>query len=259
MTKKTNPIKKDVVNKKNPWIPQFKPNTQAKLRLFCFPYAGGTTYIFHQWSNFLPHNIELCPVELPGRRTRFKETPYQSIDSLLDGLSTALMPYLDRPFAFFGHSMGGLVSFELTRLLRKSYNLSPKHLFISGYRAPQLPNPNPPISHLDDTDFKEELIKLGGTHPEILKNAEIMELLIPLLKADFAIVENYTYQNEPPLDIPITAFGGTIDPRASQGELEAWKSQTSANFELHMFDGGHFFIDEQKSQLLGYIAQIVGC
>lgn len=239
----------------NPWIPQFKPNPQANLRLFCFPYAGGTTYTFRQWSGFLPKTVELCSIELPGRFRRLNESPYQELDSLLSALSTVLIPYFNKPFAFFGHSMGGLVSFELTRLLRRKFNQSPVHLFLSGCRAVQIPNPNPIIHNLDDDKFKQEIINYGGTPTEVIDNEEMMAILIPTLRADFTIFENYVYHHESPLDLPITVFGGRQDPKVSQKELAAWQEHTSADFALYMFDGGHFFLEEKQRALLDYISQ----
>ncbi|MEM6613641.1 MAG: alpha/beta fold hydrolase, partial [Cyanobacteria bacterium P01_C01_bin.72] len=172
-----------------PWLPQIKNNPQAKLRLFCLPYAGGSTYIYDRWSDFLPDTVEVCPIELPGRRKRFTETPYDSINVLVSDLATVLLPHLDKPFALFGHSMGGLVSFELTRLLRRRYYLQPLHLFISACRATQLPRSKPPIHHLDDTAFTQEIMRLGGTPQIVLNNKEMMELILPALKADFKAIE----------------------------------------------------------------------
>ena len=244
-----------IAPKNDPWIPQFKLNPQARIRLFCFPYAGGTTYTFRSWLNFLPQTIELCAIELPGRYRRLHESPYKDINLLLSALSIALVPYLDRPFAFFGHSMGGIVSFELTRLIKKNLNLSPVHLFISGHRAAQIPDRDPPIHNLDNTKFKQEIIKLGGTPQEVIEHEEMMELLMPTLRADFQAIENYQYQPEPPLDIPITVFGGKSDPRASQADLEAWQEHTSADFSLYMFDGGHFFIEEHREIILDHLVR----
>lgn len=241
--------------KNHSWIPQFESKPQAKLRLFCFPCAGGTTYMFRQWVNLLPPTIEICAVELPGRYRRLNEPPYQDINLLLSALSTALVPYLNKPFAFFGHSMGGLVSFELTHLLRENYDLSPVHLFICGHRAAQIRDPHPPTYNLNDEKFKQEIVSLGGTPQEVIDNKEMMELLMPALRADFTALDNYVYQDKPVLDIPLTVFGGKSDPRASQTQLEAWQKQTSADFSLYMFEGQHFFIEPKRSSILGHIAQ----
>ncbi len=175
------------------WLRSPKPNPQASLRLFCFPYVGGGALIFRTWPNSLPATAEVCPVELPGRGTRLKETPFTRLLPLVQALAQALLPHLDKPFAFFGHSMGALISFELTRQLRRLYGLVPLHLFVSAHRAPQLPDPDPPIHTLPEAEFMEELRCLNGTPKEVLEQPELMELMLPILRADFALCETYIY------------------------------------------------------------------
>ena len=234
----------------NRWVSCFKPNPQAKLRLFCFHYAGGGASVFRTWSDSLPESVEVCAIELPGRGMRLRESPFTQLEPLVQHLASTLLPYLDKPFAFFGHSMGGLVSFELTRLLRTEYGVSPVHLFVSGHRAPQVPDPDPPIHTLPESEFLQELRRFNGTPEAVLKNAELMQLLLPTLRADFAVIETYAYTPETPLDCPITAFGGLQDREASCNELEAWREQTNASFVLKMFPGDHFFLHSAGSLLL---------
>ena len=236
-----------------PWLPQINTNPRAKLRLFCLPYAGGSTYIYDRWSDFFPDTIEICPIELPGRRKRFIETPYDSINLLISDLGKVLLPYLDEPFALFGHSMGGLVSFELTRLLRRRYHLQPVHLFISACRATQIPRSKPPIHNLDDAAFTQEIIRLGGTPQAVLKDKEMMELILPILKADFKAIETHIYQVESPLNLPLTVFGGDSDTEVTPEELAAWREQTTGKFSLERFTGGHFFLESERSLLLNSI------
>jgi medium-chain acyl-[acyl-carrier-protein] hydrolase len=239
----------------NSWVTCPKPNPQANLRLFCFPYAGGSSLIFRKWSDSLPLNVEVCPVELPGRGSQMKLTPFTRLESLVEALAQAIKPHLDKPFAFFGHSMGALINFELARLLRKQYTLEPVHLFVSARRAPQIPNTKPPIHTLGDSEFKEELRRLNGTPKAVLENAELMELLVPIVRADFAVLETYVYSYEPPLDFPITTFGGLEDTEANYEELEAWREQTNSAFSLEMLPGDHFFINSAQSLLLERLAQ----
>jgi medium-chain acyl-[acyl-carrier-protein] hydrolase len=230
------------------WLAYRKPNAQAKLRLFCFPYAGGAAMIFRTWQDNLPKTVEVCPVELPGRGMRLLETPFTQLLPLVEAIAHAFLPYLDRPFAFFGHSMGGLVSFELARQFRREYNLCPVHLFVSGHRAPQLLDPDSPIHALPKPALVERLRRLNGTPKVVLDNADLMQVLLPVLRADFAVCETYTYTAEPPLQCPITAFGGLRDHLASHEDLEAWRAQTSTSFSLYMLPGDHFFV--QTAQLL---------
>ncbi|MCJ8281854.1 MAG: thioesterase II family protein [Rivularia sp. ALOHA_DT_140] len=234
----------------NSFIISPKPNPNAKLRLFCFHHAGGGTLIFRNWAEELFPIVEVYLIQLPGRERRLSEPAFTQIEPLIEELKSAILPYLNQPFAFFGYSMGSLIAFELTRYLRRNYQLCPKHLFVCAYRAPQLPKTKPPIHNLPDTEFIEELRNLNGTPEEILANDELMGLLIPTIRADFTVIETYNYYDEPPLNSPITAFGGLEDTEATREELAAWSSQTNENFRLHMLPGDHFFINSARSQLL---------
>lgn len=239
----------------NNWVTCPNRNPQAKLRLFCFHYAGGGASVFRTWSYSLPQSVEVCAIEFPGRGMRRRESPFTQLEPLVQHLASPLLPYLDKPFAFFGHSMGGLVSFELTRLLRREYGVSPVHLFVSGHRAPQVPDPNPPIHALPESEFLQELRRFNGTPEAVLENAELMQLFLPTLRADFAVVETYAYAPELPLDCPITAFGGLQDREVSCNELEAWREQTNASFVLEMFPGDHFFLHSVEPLLLQSLSQ----
>lgn len=210
---------------------------------------------FRSWPNSLPPTVEVCPVELPGRGTRLKEPPFTRLSPLVQAIAHAILPHLDKPFAFFGHSMGALVSFELTRLLRRNYSRSPVHLFVSASRAPQVPDPDPPIHALPEPEFLEELRCLNGTPKEVLENTELMQLLLPILRADFAVIETYVYAPEPAQDFPITAFGGLQDREVSCDALEAWREQTSASFSLQMLPGNHFFIQSAQPLLLQFLSR----
>ncbi|MBD1902832.1 thioesterase II family protein [Trichocoleus sp. DQ-A3] len=232
-----------------------KPNPLSSLRLFCFPYAGGGALNFRTWSQGLPVGVEVCAVELPGRGKRILEAPFTQALPLVQAIAHALLPYLDKPFAFFGHSMGALVSFEVARLLRREYGMSPVHLFVSGRSAPQLPLQEPPIHSLPQPAFIEELRRLNGTPKAVLENVELMELLLPILRADFAVLETYVYAAEPPLQCPITAFGGLQDVKVSVDRLEAWRQQTSAKFSLQMLPGDHFFVQSAQPLLLQFLSR----
>lgn len=234
----------------NTWIicPRFNP--QTNLRLFCFPYAGASTLTFRTWLGRLPLAVELCPIELPGRGTRLTEAAFTRMAPLVQAVAQALLPHLDKPFAFFGHSMGGLISFELAHLLRRKYDLSPSHIFVSGRRAPQVLAPDPPIHNLPEQAFLSELRRLKGTPEAVLANAELMQLLLPTLRADFAVLETYVYTPKPPLNCSITVFGGLQDSEVSCDHLEAWHEQTNASFSLQLLPGDHFFLHSAQSLLL---------
>ncbi|MEB3214879.1 MAG: thioesterase II family protein [Nostocales cyanobacterium 94392] len=243
------------IRKFNSYITCPKPSSQASARLFCFPYAGGSSLIFRTWAASLPKNIEICPVELPGRGTQMKSPPLMRMETLVKVIAPILFPYLDKPFAFFGHSMGGLLSFELARHLRKEYGKQPVHLFVSASRAPHVLSPKPPIHALPETEFLEELCRLNGTPASVLENTELMQILIPILRADFTVLETYVYTQEPPLECPIAAFGGLEDQEVTLEELKGWRSQTQSSFKLQMFSGDHFFIHSAQSLLLENLSQ----
>ncbi|ASC71013.1 Linear gramicidin dehydrogenase LgrE [Halomicronema hongdechloris C2206] len=232
----------------NSWITCPCPNPQATLRLFCFPYAGGGALTFRGWEAHLPATVELCPIELPGRGMRLREPPFDRLAPLAEAIVEALLPCLDKPFAFFGHSMGALLSFEVARRLRRLQR-QPGQLFISGRRAPQWPDPDPPIHALPEAEFIAELRRLNGTPAAVLENRELMQLLLPTLRADFAVLETYGYEPAPPLNCPIAAFGGLQDPDVTCEMLEAWRQQTCSGFSLQMLPGDHFFLHAAQPML----------
>lgn len=239
----------------NSWVTCPRPNPRAYLRLFCFPYAGGAASAFCTWSDDLPRGVEVCPIQLPGRESRLGEPPFTRLAPLVQALAPAIRPYLDKPFAFFGHSMGATISFELARQLRQQDDPGPVHLFVSGSRAPQIPDPDPPIHHLPEAEFVEELRRFNGTPELVLQNAELMQLFLPLLRADLALHEAYTYTADEPLDCPISAFGGLEDEEVSRDELAAWRDQTRGAFTLRIFPGDHFFLRSARALLLWAVSQ----
>jgi medium-chain acyl-[acyl-carrier-protein] hydrolase len=158
--------------------------------------------------------------------------------------------HLDRPFAFFGHSMGGAIAFEVSRRLRRAYGVEPLRLFISGRRAPHLPRPERPIYDLPEPEFKDELRRLDGTPAEVLKDPEIMEIILPLLRADIRVSQTYSCESRPSLTCPLTVYGGADDTHDDPASLETWREHTAGPFEMRIFDGGHFFINTAQQHLL---------
>jgi medium-chain acyl-[acyl-carrier-protein] hydrolase len=213
----------------------------AKLRLFCFPFAGGGASVYREWHGYLPAGIELQAVQLPGRETRFGEQLFVAVDELIAELRLVMLPLLDRPFAFFGHSMGGILAFELARALRESDQLLPQLLIVSGCRAPQVPRREPAISRLPLPEFIEALRKYAGTPDSILEHREVMDLLLPILRADFAMNEDYRYVPGEPLECPVRAYGGDADVDVLKEDLDAWQNVTAGEFRCETFPGGHFY------------------
>ena len=237
------------------WFSVPKPNQQASLRLFCFPYAGGAAAVFRSWAAGLPKEIEVCSIQLPGHGSRHSEALYDRIESLIEDLVPAILPFLDKPFAFFGHSMGALIAFELASHLRSVYRLEPAHLFVSGRTAPQVTRPERRTFDLPEREFIEELRRLNGTPPQLLEDPEVLQIALPILRADFAICQTYRFSSEHLLTCPLTAFGGLHDQEIEREGLEAWRHRTTGSFSLRMLAGDHFFLHTSQELLLQVISQ----
>jgi medium-chain acyl-[acyl-carrier-protein] hydrolase len=201
--------------------------------------------------------VSVCPVQLPGRWNRLNEPPFTDIDTLIDSLAPAIVSWLDRPFIFFGHSMGAMVAFELVHRLRTDRHRLPHRLLVSGRRAPQIPNDKPQLHTLPQEDLIRELRTLNGTPPELLEDQSFMALLLPVLRADLAVCETYRYRPHVPLEIPITAFGGADDRDVSLESLSAWHEHTLAEFQHFVFPGDHFFLQQSEEALIHVIRREV--
>lgn len=233
-----------------PWLVNFGTSPLARLRLICFPYAGGAAQIFARWPQELPQSVELCAVQLPGRGSRFRERAFTNIHDLVSSAAEGLDGYLDRPYVFFGHSMGAMIAFELTRELRRLRKRGPEQLFCSGLRAPQFASTDRITYNLPDDEFLSELRRLNGTPPEVLESPELRQLLLPLLRADFSITQTYKHREEPPLSCPLTVFGGEDDEEADGANLEAWRRHTTGRFSMCLLPGDHFFLHTSRELLL---------
>ena len=234
------------------WVTCPEPRPQASLRLFCFHFAGGDASIFRLWTTQLPSFIEVCPIELPGRATRRGEAPITHFTELIEKLSGMMRPFLNQlPAAFFGHSFGGNIAFELTRLLRRTGEPMPLRLFLAASPAlfvrPQLP---PPVSHLPDSEF---LARIGSRYrlpQEVLASEDFQQEVLPALRADMSVAESYHYTREPPLEVPISAFGAEGDPEVSPAEAQAWCRETNVGFRLRMLPSNdHFFVSTERRRL----------
>jgi surfactin synthase thioesterase subunit/glycosyltransferase involved in cell wall biosynthesis len=231
------------------WFPQTEWRSGLKLRLFCLPHAGGGTALYRGWQSHLPDSVLLAPIRLPGRESRLNEKPYERMEELVAALGEAMQPHLDRPFAFFGHSMGAGIAFELTRWLRRRALPLPRALMVSGAGAPQLRLASLPPIAWDDRALLEHLRRLGGVPPELPEHEELGRLLA-VLRTDLNLYRSYVYHPEPPLAVPIRAYGGAADPNLRTDQLEAWREQTTAGFRLTLLPGGHFYLFSKDSGFL---------
>lgn len=237
------------------WVMRPLPRPLCSVRLFCFPYAGGSASAFYEWAKLLPPEVELCGIQPPGRDQRLFEPAFDKIDELVPALTDQLIQYVDRPFAFFGHSKGAIVAFETFRHLRARADPIPIHLFASGAAGPQRRRPRQGQPHRSRADLVDELRRLNGTPEELLRHSEFIDLVIPAIRADFALLDGYRYRPEPPLDVSITAYGGLDDPDVTPKDLSWWSRETSALFRSRLFDGDHFFIKRSKEAVICDIVQ----
>jgi surfactin synthase thioesterase subunit/glycosyltransferase involved in cell wall biosynthesis len=214
------------------------------LRLFCFPHAGGGGSAFKAWAERLPRSVVVVPMRPPRRAT-----PYIMAE-LVAALGDSIEPYLDQPFAFFGHSMGAVVAFELARLLRRRNRPLPRLLVASGARAPRFRRGHVPGPEPGEAEFVDALRRLQGTPRAVLDNPTLLQLILPALREDAAIYRNYIYAEEPPLHCPIRAYGGADDPNVHRQHLEGWAAETTAAFAMRLFPGGHFYLQTHRQEFL---------
>jgi len=233
--------------KSDNWFVCPQANPRADIRLFIFPYAGGGPAAFNKWSSAFPERVEAWIAHYPGRGSRFQEPALTSVNTLTEQLSQVIRVLLNKPFAFFGHSFGGLVAFELAKSLQRRTLLQPQILFVSGCGAPHLSDPHPPMHGYSDSAFIKSLQEMNGVPSDVLNHPELLQLLLPALRADFEAFETYAHVPEDaPLHCPIVAFGGMHDPRLSRERVEAWAQHTDSGFESHYFPGDHFFINTAR-------------
>lgn len=214
--------------------------------------------MYSRWMKAFPPEIEVCPVQLPGRENRITEPRLTSVHNVAELAAEALSPYFDLQFAFFGHSLGALIAYELTQTLKRTRALQPQHLIVAAHRAPQASFPIAPTWNLPDEELKERLETLNGTPKEVLEHEELLELMLPLIRADFRLDETYAHPVDyTPVDCPITAFGGKQDAETSESSLRDWNEVTHGSFELRMLDGDHFFIHSQSAALIDEVGRIL--
>lgn len=236
-----------------PWIRAVRPD--AAVRLLCFNHAGGGTVEFRGWSEGLPSHVDVLPVVLPGRETRISERPIDDLGQLVEALLPALLPVVRMgPYAIYGHSMGAWVAFELARALRRARQPMPVHLVVAARRAPHRPARLPALSHLAGDAFVAAVQERYAAIPDAVRaNRELMDLLLPMLRADFALLDGYRYRDEPPLDVPLTALLGQEDRVELAADVRAW-SEHARSFDFRALPGGHFFHKDERD----HVTDVVG-
>jgi medium-chain acyl-[acyl-carrier-protein] hydrolase len=226
----------------------------GSLRLFCFPYAGGGATSYRRWPTALADDAEIFAVQPPGREERLGDPAFTDLPSLLAELLPRLLPYLDVPFAFFGHSMGALICAEAARTLHSEHSCTPSHMFVSGSRAPHLVRHRRTLHLLPDDALIDAIRDLNGTPDELLRHPEMMRLLLPLLRADFSILGKYAYQPGPMLTCPITVLAGDRDPLVDEAGMRGWQDLTVGATDIQIFSGDHFYLRSSQAALLQVIS-----
>jgi medium-chain acyl-[acyl-carrier-protein] hydrolase len=236
-----------------------RPNPAARLRLICFPFAGATSHSFSGNFEHLPERIrdqiEIWSVVLPGHVPGQAGAVFVDLAPLVAYLDDQLVELLQSPFAFFGHSMGALISFELARRLDECERVGPAHVLISGRRAPTRPGQSTHLHRLSDDQLRRRLRTLGGTPEEVLGNDELLALVLPILRADLQLCESYVFVPSAPLACSMTAMYGARDEHLSAADVVAWEEQTTGAFSWHRVPGRHFFLEESRAIAIDRIAQ----
>jgi surfactin synthase thioesterase subunit len=227
------------------WIRRFHPAPSATARLVCFPHAGGSASYFHPVSAALAPAVEVLAVQYPGRQDRHTEPPVDDLFVLADRLAEVLAPEAEGPVAFFGHSMGASLAFEVARRL-EARGTRLAHLFVSGRRAPSAPR-DERIHELDDAGLLAEVGRQGGTAAQVLEDDELVRLVLPALRSDYKAAERYHYRPGPDVGCPVLALLGDSDPKVTEAEARQWASHTSGGFELKTYPGGHFYLNEHHA------------
>jgi medium-chain acyl-[acyl-carrier-protein] hydrolase len=242
----------DTLSFESPFVRRAR-RPDPRHRLFCFPHAGAGAATYAPWPSLLPNDIEVVAIQLPGREDRLGEPAFTDAAALIRPMVQVLRPYLRLPFSLFGHSGGALFAFELARALRARLGREPARLFVSGQPAPDLVDQLPVLHTLADADFVRAVRDLGGTAPAVADDPQLLDVVLPALRADFGLWERYRFTPGPRLSAPITAFAGNRDTRAPVDTVAAWQRHTDGAFTLTTFDGDHFFVRDRRAELAAEI------
>jgi medium-chain acyl-[acyl-carrier-protein] hydrolase len=227
------------------------PRRNPRMRLLCFPHAGGGASAYSRWSHDLGPDIEVCGVQLPGRETRRREAPLTGAPALVEQLAGELAPWLAGGFAFFGHSLGALLAFELSRALRRRGAAMPRVLFLSGYESPMTANGAGRFQGLSDAELIARVgERYGGIPPVVSSDPDLLQHYIPVLRADFELLAAYRYAPEPPLDRPIFVYNGVSDARVTAQTLQGWRELTTGPYQERWFPGAHFYLQDNRAAVL---------
>ena len=229
---------------------------QARVRLLCFPHAGGSVSLFYRWGEYLGEHVQVCPIELPGHWHRMYEgAPHTRLADLVQEAGQALTPLFDMPVAFFGYSLGALLSFELARWFRAEHALLPTHLFVGACGAPQTRSASSAAHKLPDAEFIKHIAASYDNIPDaVLREPELLQALVRVMRADIQMLETYVYRPQPALGCTITTFAGDADNRVTLASMPQWAQQSTQPIAAHIYSGGHFFIKKHLHDMMRIVA-----
>lgn len=228
---------------------------QSNSRLYCFSCAGGNASDYSTWQSKIGPQIEICAIQLPGRGSRFGEAMYESVHHLAYDIAIEISKDTFSPFSLFGHSLGALVAFEVTRALARLGKVQPELLFVAGCDAPKNRRSTKSLHLLSDSELILKLRDYNGTPPEVLENQELMKLVLPTIRSDFSLADSYKYLAEEPSNIPIIVMSGKKDEHVEPNLIESWGEETSKSCRLYWFEHGHFFVQSEADLVIQRIRQ----
>jgi len=234
------------------WFRPLRSGPEGRINLFCFPYAGSGPAAFRQWPEALPPAINVIGVCYPGREARMSERPYTALPPMIEALAEAIRPWLDQPFAFFGHSMGAFVAYALANRLARRHGPLPDCLFVSGASAPHLAE-TAPLHVLPSREFLRGVVNLEGIPDEVLGDTDMLRHVLRLLRADLEACETYLIDTVEPVSCPLCVFGGDRDPRVSVPQLHAWSAYAGMSLNIDVLPGRHFFLHERRTEVIARV------
>ncbi|MFF9351272.1 thioesterase II family protein [Streptomyces sp. NPDC014734] len=238
------------------WIRRFHPAPESGVRLLCLPHAGGSAPFYFPMSRALSPAVDVLCLQYPGRQDRRQDPGIDNIPDYADAIVAELKPWLDVPTAFFGHSMGAVLAYEVALRLERDGLPGPIALFASGRRAPSRYREEN-VHRRDDDGIVKEMQLLSGTDSRILGDEEILRMVLPAIRSDYTAVETYRSEAGAAVSAPITVFTGDSDPRTSLEEAEAWRAHTTAEFDIRVFPGGHFFLANHADEIIEIISKSI--
>ncbi|HWG98570.1 MAG TPA: alpha/beta fold hydrolase [Pilimelia sp.] len=240
------------------WLRRFRqPGVPPRLRLVCLPHAGGGASAFRSWPHLLPEDVDMLAVCYPGRQDRFREPCVERMDVMADLVTEALLPYAGEPLAVFGHSMGASIAYEVAVRMEQRHGRRLAALFVSGQAPPHRARYRD--AHLRGDDALIADVRwLGGSGADAPAHPDLIELVLPALRADYALLAGYRRDPLYVLGTPVVAYAGRDDGEVSPDALARWADVTEAGLTVRMFPGDHFYLVDAEAELVADVSDRLG-